>query len=338
MHYSEITAASPRPGNSLVAVAWAVAIGWQFASFWPGTLAVKLLSVLCTLMLTASVWQLLKATNVAHAARWALLVPVLPSVMFSGAIPGQDNALYVAPCVMAVAAALERRHRSMFAWYGLAMAIKAQALVGAPFMLAIVIARQVPVRHWLYAPAAFALALAAAALGGWPIADWLTMDAPQSPWLDDIARNAPNIWMVAQLVGITTPLVGLAAAAAVGATACYAAQIGATARSFSRPMLLRAALLAPLLLAGLLPQMHGRCFFIADILSLALVSATPSRETVRLLVQIQLGSMLALGASLFALPWLAALGAIPMISATILVARPLLWRSANDNPLRMRVA
>ncbi len=389
MHHGEITAAPPRPGNRVLAAAWAIALGWQVAVIqlttsdliaynlpWlghiaavgpvaafahpfgnytppygyllaavsplvgvlPGTLVIKLLSFLCTLVLTASVWRLLKAMNVQHAARWAMIVPVLPSVMISGAILGQCDALYVAPCVMAVAAAIERRHRSMFAWCGLAFAIKAQALFGAPFVLAIVIARQVPVRHWLYAPAAFAAALAPAALCGWPIADLLTIYLRQSQWFDDIARNAPNIWMFAQLAGITTPLIGLATAAAIGATACYAAQIGATARTFSKPMLLRAALLAPLLVAGLLPKMHDRYFFMADILSLALAIAAPSRETLRIQAHVQLGSILALVAYLLALPWLAALGAIPMISATFLVARPLLWRSANDNPLRMRVA
>ena len=304
----------------------------------PGTLVIKLLSFGCTLLLTAAVWRLLRAMNVAHAARWAMLVPVLPSVMISGAILGQCDALYVAPCVMAVAAAIERRHRAMLAWCGLAFAIKAQALFGAPFVLAMVIARQVPVRHWLYAPAAFAAALAPAALCGWPVADLLTIYLRQSQWFDDIARNAPNVWMFAQLGGITTPLVGLATAAAIGAAAWYTAQIGATARSFAKPMLLRAALLAPLIVAGLLPKMHDRYFFMADILSLALAIAAPSRETLRIQAHVQLGSILALVGYLLALPWLAALGAVPMIGATLVTARPLLWRSANDNPLRMRVA
>lgn len=389
MHHGEITAAPLRPGNRVLAAAWALAIGWQLAVIqlttsdlvaynipWlghiaavgpiaafahpfgnytppygyllvtvsplvavlPATLVIKLLSFGCTLLLTASVWRLLRAMNVAHATRWAMIVPVLPSAMISGAILGQCDALYVAPCVMAVAAAIERRHRSMFAWCGLAFAIKAQALFGAPFVLAIVIARQVPVRHWLYAPAAFAAALAPAALCGWPVADLLTIYLRQSQWFDDIARNAPNIWMFAQLAGITTSLVGLASTAAVGAAAFYAAQIGATARSFSKPMLLRAALLAPLIVAGLLPKMHDHYFFMADILSLALAIAAPSRETLRIQAHIQLGSILALVGYLLALPWLAALGAVPMIAATLLVARPLVSRSANDNPLRMRAA
>ncbi len=325
-------------GNYTPPYGYLLAAVSPLAAVLPGTLVIKLLSFGCTLLLTASVWRLLKAMDVAHATRWAMIVPVLPSVMISGAILGQCDALYVAPCVMAVAAAIERRHRNMFAWCGLAFAIKAQALFGAPFVLAIVIARQVPVRHWLYAPAAFAAALAPAALCGWPVADLLTIYLRQSQWFDDIARNAPNIWMFAQLAGITTPLVGLATAAALGAAACYAAQIGATARSFSKPMLLRAALLAPLIVAGLLPKMHDRYFFMADILSLALAIAAPSRETLRIQAHVQLGSILALVGYLLALPWLAALGAIPMIAATLLVARPLVSRSANDNPLRMRAA
>lgn len=333
-----VTAFAHPFGNYTPPYGYLLAAVSPLAAVLPGTLVIKLLSFGCTLLLTASVWRLLRAMNVVHAARWAMLVPVLPSVMISGAILGQCDALYVAPCVMAVAAAIERRHRTMLAWCGLAFAIKAQALFGAPFVLAMVIARQVPVRHWLYAPAAFAAALAPAALCGWPIADLLTIYLRQSQWFDDIARNAPNVWMFAQLAGITTPLVGLATAAAIGAAAWYTTQIGATARSFAKPMLLRAALLAPLIVAGLLPKMHDRYFFMADILSLALAIAGPSRETLRIQAHVQLGSILALVGYLLALPWLAALGAVPMIGATLVTARPLLWRSANDNPLRMRVA
>ena len=333
-----VTAFAHPFGNYTPPYGYLLAAVSPLAAVLPGTLVIKLLSFGCTLLLTAAVWRLLRAMNVAHAARWAMLVPVLPSVMISGAILGQCDALYVAPCVMAVAAAIERRHRAMLAWCGLAFAIKAQALFGAPFVLAMVIARQVPVRHWLYAPAAFAAALAPAALCGWPVADLLTIYLRQSQWFDDIARNAPNVWMFAQLGGITTPLVGLATAAAIGAAAWYTAQIGATARSFAKPMLLRAALLAPLIVAGLLPKMHDRYFFMADILSLALAIAAPSRETLRIQAHVQLGSILALVGYLLALPWLAALGAVPMIGATLVTARPLLWRSANDNPLRMRVA
>ncbi len=303
----------------------------------PAALAVKLVSFACTGLLAMAVWRLLVAIGVAHAARWALVVPLLPSVMISGAILGQCDALYAAPCVMAVASAIKRRHAAMFLWCGVAFAIKAQAVFGAPFVLAIVIARQIPVRLWLFAPLGYAAMLAPAALAGWPIANLLTIYLHQSETFADISRNAPNIWMVAQLAGVTTPLVGLAFAAAMGAIGAYAARLGATARHFAAPLLLRSALLAPLIVAGLLPKMHDRYFFLADVLSLALAIAAPARDTWRIHAHVQLGSVLALVAYLTGLPWLAALGAVPMISATILVARPLFWRGANDNPLLMRV-
>ena len=304
----------------------------------PAALTIKLVSFACTALLALAVWRLLIALRVAHAARWALVVPLLPSVMMSGAILGQCDALYAAPCVMAVAAAINRRHAAMFAWCGVAFAVKAQAIFIAPFVLAIIIARRIPVRLWLAAPLAYAALLLPAALAGWPVASLLTIYLHQSETFDDIARNAPNIWMIAQLGGITTPLVGLALATAVGAVAAYAARFGATARHFAGPMLLRLALLAPLIVAGLLPKMHDRYFFLADVLSLALAIAAPDRDTLRIQAHVQLGSVLALVGYLTGLPWLAAIGAVPMIAATILVMRPLLWRSANDNPLLMRVA
>lgn len=299
----------------------------------PAALVVKLVSYLCNALLAAAFWRLLGSMDVAQRGRWMLLFFCLPTVMINAALLGQCDGLYVAPCIMAVTAAIERRHRAMFAWAGLALAIKAQALLGAPFLLAVVIARQVPVRLWFYAPLGFAAALAPAALAGWPVSDLLAIYARQAGTFSDIARNAPNIWMVAQALGGGAALTGLALAMAIGAAAAYAARTGATFNWLTPPMQLRAALLAPMLMAGLLPKMHDRYFFMADILSFALAIVAPSRDTWRIQAYVQLGSVAALMAYLMGVEALAVAGALPMMVATWLAARPLLLAAANDNPL-----
>lgn len=83
--------------------------------------------------------------------------------------------------------------------------------------------------------------------------------------------------------------------------------------------LVAAALLAPLIIVGLLPRMHDRFFFLADVLSLTwrdgkgwLIAAL-----------IQAGSVLAISAFMFRIIELAMVGAVARIIATFLLLRSL---------------
>ncbi len=293
---------------------------------------IKLLSVAGTAALALSVHRLLGALGASQRGHWSALVFALPSVAFNALLMGQCDAIYVAACVMAVAMAVERRHLAMFAWCGIAVAFKAQAVLVAPFFLALAIHRRVPFHHWLAAPAALLAMLLPALLAGWPPADLATIYFRQAETFgDEIARNAPNIW---SLVGALSPdqaprMFGLALAAALGAGAAYVARMQAV--RFDKAGLVGMAALAAMLTAGLLPRMHERYFMLADILMLAFAIARGTRGAFALAALVQLGSTAAIVGYLgIGIP-LVALGAVCMIAATWIAARPLISPHANDN-------
>lgn len=305
----------------------------------PDPAIIKSLSMLGNVALGAAFWHLLRRLRVPMAPRYAVMLLALPSVMMNAALLGQCDAMYVAPCVMALAAAVDRRHRVMLAWCGLALAFKAQAVLVAPFIMALLIARRVPFAQWLMAPAAFLAAMLPAWAAGWPARDLLSIYFRQADTFHEIARNSPNIWMILDVAGIDTgALTVLAMAATIGVLCAYVARLSATARHLSTSMLLRAATLAPLLAAGLLPRMHERYFLIADVFSLALALVSNDARSWWIPALVQTGSTLALLAYLTGIPALAAVGAAAMILATWLTAEPWLVRSANDNPLMPRRA
>ena len=300
--------------------------------------AVKLAAVLGTVLLVAACRQLLHSLDVPRAGPIACAVAALPSVALNAGALAQADAWVTAPVVMALAAAVDRRHRAMLAWCGIALSIKLQALLIAPFVLGLLIARRVPLRWWPVAPAATLAMLAPAWLLGWPLGDLLTIYARQGGTFDDLSRNAPNVWMVAQALGLRDPsLAGLALAAAAGAGATLVARMSADAARLTGPVLLRYALLAPLLTAGLLPRMHERYFFAADVIALILMAVEPTRRTAAIAAAVQAGSTLAIVGYLASDGLWAALGGLLMIGATVLVARDL-WpaAAANDNPLPLR--
>lgn len=295
---------------------------------------IKLLSLAGTLVLALAVRHLLIRLDAHQPGRGAALVLAMPSVLLNAGLLGQCDAMWTSACVMALAASVDRRHAAMLAWCGLALAFKAQAILIAPFFLALLIHRRVPFAIWLIAPVTFMVAMLPAWAMGWPASDIATLYFRQVDTFSALSMNAPNIWEILQALPLGVPLAGLATAAAIGATAAYLAR-------FSTPFLdqralLSAALLAPLMLAGLLPRMHERYFFLADVLAIVLAATYRDRSSITIAILVQSGSTMALFGYLSGFTGFVMLGAAAMIVATIRLAGPLLQPAANDNPLMAR--
>ena len=299
---------------------------------------IKALSVAGTFALAAATWHLVRTLapdapdTRSRALVAAALVPLVPSTAINAVLMGQCDAMWAAPCLMALAAAVRRRHTAMLLWCGIALGFKLQAAFFGPFILALLIQRRVPFVTWLAAPAAWLATLLPAWLAGWPASDLLTIYFQQANTLDGIALSSPNIWMIVDTLPALRdlPLTGLALAAAVGTTGAYVAWF--SVRRLAGRRLAEVALLAPLIVAGLLPRMHERYFFLADLIALAIALVWPDRRSIGIALLVQAGSLLALLAYLSGYAVLAVIGAVPMMLATWRLARPLLRRPANDNP------
>ncbi|WP_457310714.1 hypothetical protein [Sphingomonas sp. UYAg733] len=308
-----------------------------FAAVLPAITLIKLLSLLGTAALALAVRHLLRLLGVADANRAAALVFALPSVALNAGLMGQCDAFWAAPCVMALATALQRRHIAMLAWCGIALAFKVQALLVAPFFLALLINRRVPIRLWPIAPLATAAMMLPAWAAGWPVADLATIYLRQADTYNALSLKAPNIWAILQALPLDgLPLQGLALAGAIGASAVYIARF--SAQPLTDRTIVSAALLATLLTAGMLPRMHERYFFLADILALVMALVIRDRASVRIALLIQTGSALGIVGHFSGIDAPAMIGAFAMIAATVQLARPLLKPAANDNPLIARTA
>lgn len=302
----------------------------------PTITLIKLISVAGTGALALAVRHLLVRLDVAQPERGAALVFLMPSVAINASLLGQADMFWAAPCVMALAAALDRRHAAMLLWCGVALSFKAQAVLIAPFFIALLIHRRIAFSLWLLTPLATAAMMIPAILAGWPAGNLVAIYALQSTTFTDLARNAPNIWSIIDLLprGDDMPLLGLAFTTAIGASAAYIARF--SAQPLHGRTLIAAALLAILVTAGLLPKMHERFFYLADVIALVLAIVGGDRESFRTALLIQTGSTLALFAYLSGIEAFAAISAVPMLVATWRIAMPLINPAANDNPLLAR--
>lgn len=251
---------------------------------------IKLVAVAGTLFLALSVHSLLAAAGAPWRRTAAAAVFLLPSAAINAAALAQCDAYWTAACLFAVAEAVRGRTTRMLVWCGVALAFNAQAAFLAPFILALLIARRVPLGRWLIPPAVYAAAMLPAWLAGWPMLDLLLV-YPRQAGQFVMAGNLANPW-----IGLDTLLgpdavalfpIGYAAALAAGAA--FVAIF--SRRRWSPAGLIAGALLCALMLPWLPPKMHERFFFLADLLAFSLALVARDRASLAIALAVQLASL-----------------------------------------------
>lgn len=307
-----------------------LAITTLFDRIAPAAALIKALSIAGTVVLALAVRRLLISLGNGESVQGAALIFMVPSVLANAVVLSQCDAMWAAACVMALVYAVERRHVAMLAWCGVAIAFKLQAVFVAPLFLALLLQRRVPIATWCVAPAVMVALLVPAALAGWPPADLATIYLRQSQTMPGIVFNAPNIWsIVAGLPGAgALPLTGIAFALTAAATAAYVAHF--SRHALAGADIVAAALLATLIVAGLLPSMHERYFFLADITALVLAIVRQDARSWRIAGLVQIGSVLALLAYMSGAAVLAIFGGAAMTAATVMLLVGLSTRPARS--------
>jgi Gpi18-like mannosyltransferase len=254
---------------------------------------IKLLALFGALLLGAASLRLIRAAGASAAGpSLALWIMLLPSVVLNVGM-GQCDAFWAAACVMAVTAAIERRPVGMLVWFGIGIAFKAQAIFLAPFILQRLLAERTPIRLWPLPGLVYALAMLPAILAGWPPLHAATVYLRQAAWDETFIGNAANPW---SFVRYFAPAEGLSwlwlgHLAALAATGLYLLAFRGGGRDPRR--LLALALLATMIVPFLLPKMHERFFFLADILSFVIAFVWRDRRAILIFLLIQSASILA---------------------------------------------
>jgi Gpi18-like mannosyltransferase len=248
------------------------------------TLVLKGFSILTDFVAAAGVISIIN--RVSHSKLRALLagfaVLVAPTVVFNSALWGQCDMAYTAPLVVALAATLGRRYYLAAGLFGLAIAVKLQAVFLFPVLAVWTMRKEFPLRALLLIPAVFFLALVPAWAAGSPLADLLLIYPNQMGQYPKLTMSAPSIYVLlpdeAAWVGPFGLWFGFAVIFMV-AVACVYTKVRKTAEVYVREAMVFASL-APFLL----PHMHERYFFLADVMSVLYCFVFPARFWVALCV------------------------------------------------------
>lgn len=261
----------------------------------PDLYAIKLFSILFDVVLA---WGGLRLAQVLQPERPGvkyaafLILLLLPTVVLNGAYWGQCDSLYGALVLHALACVLDRKPVRSVVLLAVAFSFKLQTIFLIPLWGGLWLCGRVKFRHLLAFPLTYLLTALPALLLGKPIGDILGVYVNQAGQYDqELVFNAPTVFA---LLPSTVELSegAMSTLAKVGIAAAFALCLGVLGlliwrrKELTRDTWMAAG--AVLAVGGpyLLPYMHERYFFLADVLTLVWACADRRRVPLALLVQV----------------------------------------------------
>lgn len=259
----------------------------------PDLYLIKLLSIFFDVVLAWAVLRLVRVCRggTAEQAAGFFVTLFLPTVVLNGAYWGQCDSIYGAFALLGVCFALERRPILSVVSVALSFAFKLQAVFVMPVYLVFVFTGRIKWRHLLIFPLTYFIVVLPAVLTGRPLLDTLLLYFRQAGSVGD-ALNYNSSSVFAFVRGDVDKqlfsMLGIAGAAAF--LALVYAWLFFRRKDVTDRTLLVCSLLICLGVPFLLPHMHERYFFIADVLSLSLAALVPQMALIPALVSF--GSLL----------------------------------------------
>lgn len=243
---------------------------------------IKMLSVLFDVVLAFGMMKLAGVYTHSKGKRLAafLITLLLPTVILNGAKWGQCDSIYVAFAVLALWLVLIDRPKWSMVCMALSFGFKLQAVFIMPIFLVMLFAKKIKFLDYLVFPLTYLVLMLPAIIAGRPILDALLLYFNQAQTVGTgLNYNSPSFWsfirsgnassLSAAGVAITFILVFLTI------FLCWKKR-----KNLTNETLLFTTLLFVVGIPFLLPHMHDRYFFMADVLVLLPAIIWPQYATV----------------------------------------------------------
>ncbi len=175
--------------------------------------------------------------------------------------------------------------------FGLAFAFKAQSVFLAPYLLYLMLNKEFPTSCLVLIPVIYLIMMVPAALMGRPWFELMTVYIAQADVYHRLSMNAPNLYIFLQQFDFVTYKEGMAISLLLALFAGLLVALWGLRLPHTRESKLLVATSSALILPFVLPEMHDRYFFVADVFTFLLAFVLRNGWRTALLVQV--GSVLA---------------------------------------------
>ena len=237
---------------------------------------IKLLSTGFDVLLAWSAMKLLGRFTQKNGVLLACFFTVLclPTVFLNSAVWAQCDSSYAALLLLALYLALDERPAASMICAALAFGFKLQAVFVLPVFAVLWMAGKFKWQHFLLFPASYVLLVLPAVLLGRPFWETVTLYLSQTGSIGSALNyNSSSIFAILRHVADPERASRIAVAAAFGYMLILLIVCYVNRKRLSDRAVLGAAVLFAVGIPFLLPHMHDRYFFCADILSVVLAFA-----------------------------------------------------------------
>lgn len=234
---------------------------------------IKLLSILFDVLLAWSAMGIVRKLGGSEKARLGCFFTVLflPTVVLNGSLWGQCDSIYVALALMSIYWALEGRPVLSMMAITLSFGFKLQAVFVMPVLAVLWMQGRFQLRHFALFPLFYVLLVLPAVLLGRPFVETLTLYFNQTGSIGSgLNYNSPSIFGIFWHVENEALAAKLAIAAAFVFMTLVLVICYVNRNRLTNKAMLAVAVLLAVGIPFLLPHMHDRYFFAADILTVVL--------------------------------------------------------------------
>lgn len=246
----------------------------------------------------------------------------LPTVLLNSGAWAQCDSMYAAAIIACIYYAVCQKPNGIMAAFAIAFTLKLQAVFLAPLLFVLLLEGKIKLRHCIWPPAVYLAAALPAACMGRSWQDILTIYFRQAGSYEALSMNIPNIY--AWVGNVQQPQVLAACGVIVCASVILFGVYLLVSVQFrvTPDFLLCCALLCAITVPFLLPHMHERYFYLADVLGLLYCVRYPRQWYISPLItgpSLYTYCTYLFGASGLSLPMLS----VVILIAVLLVARQL---------------
>ena len=250
----------------------------------PNLYAIKLLSVICDFFLAGMVAATI---NIKYSNKFIRLVSFLvvlftPTVFFNSALWAQNDVFYTTFLIASIYFSLKNKFDLSLLFLGISFSIKLQAVFIFPLFFILYLKRKIPLKEVIVVPIVYLIIVSPVWLLGRSIADLLTIYLHQANTYDQLTLNAPNIYQ--WLPDGQQDIKQASTFFAISIVSLFCLIVYKSEKELSNQLIIKIALVSSILLPYLLPHMHERYFFPADVLSIIYAFFQPKFLFVPILV------------------------------------------------------
>lgn len=196
-----------------------------------------------------------------------VLTLAAPTVMINSAQWSQCDAIFVTFCLISMLKALEGKGRQCAIYWTVAFCFKMQAIFILPALGIALFMGKVQWKHLVWIPIVYVLSLVPALLAGRSLVSCLDIYSHQTQEYAFLFHNAPTVWRFFE--GADFESFSVVSVFSAGAAVILFVYFCSTFRKeMDDRDLIKLFFISAMLIPYLLPRMHERYFYLADILSL----------------------------------------------------------------------